>query len=568
MMIPEVGMPAKGKDLMNRFLLYAIVASAGVATTVLVDPPVNLQATSPGTQQVGHVNVSGKVLAGSLQATDPGSSAQVIKGDATASGGATYGGLFRVWSSTGTGVRGVALSTLGSADGGTFQTAASEGAGVRGFATSATGVNYGVFGKAVSSTGFAGYFQGNLHSTGTISGDGSGITTLNASMLASGTVSNSRLPVPISLSGNLGSAVVYATNASSSGIGVFGGSTSATGSTIGVQGHTLSSAGTGVLGWAHAGAGSTIGGRFVALSTLGRGVVGHVTSATGTTYGVYGESNSATGRAVFGYASSTTGANFGGLFHTPSPSGRGVYGTATATSGSPSGVMGSSSASEGRGVYGLATNTQGGVCFGVLGEGPYTGVYGRNEDSTGAAYGVLGKAISSTGYGVFANGNLGASGVKTFRIDHPLDPENRFLLHYGTEGPEPQNIYNGTVVTDARGRAWVELPDYFGEINVNPRYQLTVVDDADSSEFVQVKVGRKIRDNRFLIVTSSPQVEVSWEVKARRNDLWVRKHGAPAERAKEGPEAGLYQNPDLYGKPKSMGIWKDASKETVATPSK
>lgn len=553
---------------MNRFLLYAIVASAGVATTVLIDPPVNLQASSPGTQQVGHVNVSGKVLAGSLQATDPGSSAQVVKGDATASGGATYGGLFRVWSSTGTGVRGVALSTLGSADGGTFQTAASEGAGVRGFATSVTGVNYGVFGKAVSSTGFAGYFQGNLHSTGTISGDGSGITTLNASMLASGTVSNSRLPVPISLSGNLGSAVVYATNASASGIGVFGGSTSATGSTIGTQGHVLSSAGTGVLGWAHSGSGTTMGGRFVSLSTSGKGVVGHTTATTGTTYGLYGESNSTTGRAVFGFASATTGSNFGGLFHTASPSGRGVYGTASATTGFPIGVMGHSAAKEGRGVYGYVNNTEGGLCYGVYGEGPYAGVYGRNDSPSGVAYGVLGKASSSAGYGVFATGNLGGSGVKTFRIDHPLDPENKFLLHYSAEGPEPQNIYNGTVVTDHRGRAWVQLPDYFGEVNTAPRYQLTVLEDEDSTAFVQVKVGRKIRDNRFLVVTSAPNVEVSWEVKARRNDRWVRLHGAPVERDKEGPEAGRYQNPELYGKPKSMGIWTDARGDKVSAPTK
>ena len=36
---------------------------------------------------------------------------------------------------------------------------------------------------------------------------------------------------------------------------------------------------------------------------------------------------------------------------------------------------------------------------------------------------------------------MAGSGVKAFRIDHPLDPENKYLLHYCAEGPEPLNVY-------------------------------------------------------------------------------------------------------------------------------
>src|ERR1700692_348210 len=77
----------------------------------------------------------------------------------------------------------------------------------------------------------------------------------------------------------------------------------------------------------------------------------------------------------------------------------------------------------------------------------------------------------SGSYGVFSNGNFGASGTKSFRIDHPSDPLHKFLLHYCSEGPEPLNIYSGNVTTDARGAAWVQLPAYFAEINKEPRYQ-------------------------------------------------------------------------------------------------
>src|SRR6185369_2591920 len=82
-------------------------------------------------------------------------------------------------------------------------------------------------------------------------------------------------------------------------------------------------------------------------------------------------------------------------------------------------------------------------------------------------YGVYG-----TGglYGVFSNGNLSASGTKSFRMDHPSDPENKYLLHYCAEGPEPLNLYTGTVTTDAKGEAWVQLPAYCEAINKDFRY--------------------------------------------------------------------------------------------------
>ncbi|MCC5866668.1 MAG: hypothetical protein JJU31_16220 [Wenzhouxiangella sp.] len=41
---------------------------------------------------------------------------------------------------------------------------------------------------------------------------------------------------------------------------------------------------------------------------------------------------------------------------------------------------------------------------------------------------------------LFVDGNLHVLGTKNFRIDHPLDPENRVLLHFASEGPEPFNV--------------------------------------------------------------------------------------------------------------------------------
>ncbi len=312
-------------------------------------------------------------------------------------------------------------------------------------------------------------------------------------------------------------------SASTSGFGVHGNATAASGTTYGVWGESASPDGRGVFGWAPARSGNAMGVFGQSASTSGRGVVGLANAASGNTYGVFGLS--ADGRGVFGWATAASGPTFGVYGQSDSPSGYGVFGI-----GGNNGVRGESNTPSGRGVLGFASAT------------------------SGVNYGVRGQSDSPTGYGVYFVNRLAGSGTKAFRIDHPFDPENKYLNHYCSEGPEPKNVYDGVATTDAQGKAWVQLPDYFAEINKDPRYHLTVVDDSEGPGFVQVKVAKKIRNNRFMIMTSAPNIEVSWEVKGVRNDLWVRKYGAPVEVDKEGVEKSKYQHPELYGKPKEMGM--------------
>ncbi|MFY9233671.1 MAG: hypothetical protein WAO58_04340 [Fimbriimonadaceae bacterium] len=244
------------------------------------------------------------------------------------------------------------------------------------------------------------------------------------------------------------------------------------------------------------------------------------TANSGNSFGVRGESEGNAGVGVFGIASSDVGSNVGGYFSSYSADGKGVWGNAAATSGTTS-------------------------------------------------YAVFGsQGFSNEGYAIFASGDLGASGTKTFRIDHPFDPENKYLLHYSTESPTPQNFYVGNTITDARGYAWVELPDYFAEINTNFKYQLTVVDDADSDGFVMAKVSKKIRGTRFQVRTSEPNVEVSWRVDADRNDLWAR-HKKPKDVVeKQGTERGTYQRPELYGLGPERGMDYRPKENSSATRSR
>jgi hypothetical protein len=48
----------------------------------------------------------------------------------------------------------------------------------------------------------------------------------------------------------------------------------------------------------------------------------------------------------------------------------------------------------------------------------------------------------------------------SFKIDHPQDPANKFLVHSFVESPDMMNVYNGNIKTDASGKAVVQLPAY------------------------------------------------------------------------------------------------------------
>ena len=117
-----------------------------------------------------------------------------------------------------------------------------------------------------------------------------------------------------------------------------------------------------------------------------------------------------------------------------------------------------------------------------------------------------------------------------------------------------KNIYDGVVTTDGRGYATIALPDWFEALNRDFRYQLTVLDDRDSDEFVQAKVVRKVRGGQFTIRTSNPNTEVSWQVTGIRQDQYAEAHRIPVEIAKTAEETGTYLHPELFGKPVDLRV--------------
>ncbi|MCG3128050.1 MAG: hypothetical protein CHACPFDD_02924 [Phycisphaerae bacterium] len=295
------------------------------------------------------------------------------------------------------------------------------------------------------------------------------------------------------------------------------------------------------------------------------GVQGETDSTSSSASGVRGFVNST---APGGYSAAVRGVNNGtagngiGVHGSQAGSGWGVYGT------TPDGVGVYADSNTGYGVYAVWLGNSNSTPYAYM-AGPGAGVYGFNRpyqfepDKTttgylaGDSYGVYG-AVSSThtsGYaGYFSgrvrvNGDLTATGVKPFTIDHPLDPEDKLLRHFSMESPEVLNVYSGNVLTDGDGLATVTLPDYFEAINRDFRYQLTVI-----GQFAQAIVAEEISGNSFAIRTNKPGVKVSWQVSALRNDPYMRANPQPAEIEKEPHERGKYLQPELYGQPPSRGV--------------
>jgi hypothetical protein len=337
-------------------------------------------------------------------------------------------------------------------------------------------------------------------------------------------------------------------NSAVNGVGMRVVATATTGLGVGVLAGSNAASGIGIDGGA-SGTGLAIGVRGTTGSTAGRGISGLALASTGLTIGVYGSTDSNVGTGILGEALHTsTQLKYGvrGVVH--GANGIGVRGLSLATSGATFGVAGDIFTTGGSGVAGISNGTTGSA----------SGLRGTSDSSAG--FGVWASApITPTAFAGHFSGHVNVTGTLSksagsFKIDHPLDPENKYLYHSFVESPDMMNVYNGVVVTDADGFATVELPEWFEALNRDFRYQLTVVDEGDTTGFVQVKVVRKVAGNRFQVRASAPGVEVSWQVTGIRKDTYAEKHRVPVEQEKPAEERGRYIQPADWGLPPERGV--------------
>ena len=178
-----------------------------------------------------------------------------------------------------------------------------------------------------------------------------------------------------------------------------------------------------------------------------------------------------------------------------------------------------------------------------------------NKGGSGiVAFGGLATGGAVNGLAAEFHGDVQVSGklskaAGSFKIDHPLDPENKYLYHSFVESPDMMNIYNGVVTLDQQGEAVVQLPEWFGALNREFRYQLTCI-----GAFAPVYIADEIKDNRFKIAGGQTGAKVSWQVTGIRQDAYANKNRIPVEEAKPEAERGTYLHPDAFNQPAERNV--------------
>jgi hypothetical protein len=149
---------------------------------------------------------------------------------------------------------------------------------------------------------------------------------------------------------------------------------------------------------------------------------------------------------------------------------------------------------------------------------------------------------------VFVVGNLSKI-AGSFKIDHPLDPANKYLYHSFVESPDMMNIYNGVAILDANGEAVIQMPEWFGSLNRDFRYQLTCI-----GGFAPVYIAEELANNQFKIGGGRNGIKISWQITGVRQDAWANAHRIPVEEMKSDRERGFYLAPELFGAPAEKSI--------------
>jgi hypothetical protein len=196
---------------------------------------------------------------------------------------------------------------------------------------------------------------------------------------------------------------------------------------------------------------------------------------------------------------------------------------------------------------------------GYTGQGAYAIAIGAYAGSTGQVGGSI--VLNASGGTEFAVGNTGLyvnpvrlqngglSGFtgavqynpatyelvyndsKTFVIDHPVDAENKYLVHACLEGPESGVYYRGKSEIVNGSSVEVQLPSYVGTLCTDLTVQITHIYDGAVKAFSASEVDSV--SNSFTVYGENGRF--NWLVHGKRADIVVEPSKADVSVRGDGP---------------------------------
>ncbi len=148
---------------------------------------------------------------------------------------------------------------------------------------------------------------------------------------------------------------------------------------------------------------------------------------------------------------------------------------------------------------------------------------------------------------VSVNGTLFKT-AGAFLIDHPLDPQNKYLQHSFVESPDMRDTYYGQAAT-VNGTVTIALPDWWMALNGSNQaeynYQFTPI-----GKWCQLYVAREIEHNVFMVASVNGDCKFSWTVAGVRHDAYAQAHRIQIEGLKGDGNSftpATYFHPELFG---------------------
>jgi hypothetical protein len=397
--------------------------------------------------------------------------------------------------------------------------------------------------------------------TGTITGVTAGSDLTGGGSSGTVTLNLNKANVPLlaannTFSGNnsfggTGGFPIFAQTTAASGTAIEGRELATSGpNSTGVYGSTQDPTGSGVSGY---NSGSSVGQSALGIGVSGTSAYGIGVAGNGAFVGVYGQTNGGVNLFnPYGGAAGVYGVSF-------------VYGNNNAVGVEGVGYTAPQGSDYNGGIGILAFGGNSNSTLQNQGGGDGIDSYGGEANNTAGAggrfFGGLGSSngdgidvTAGSGVAAFFVGDVVISGTLqksggSFKIDHPLDPANKYLYHSFVESPDMKNIYDGVATLDANGESVIQMPEWFGVLNRDFRYQLTCI-----GGFAPVYIAEELANNQFKIGGGRDGMRVSWQITGIRQDAWANAHRIPVEEEKEARLKGFYIHPELYGAPPEKQI--------------